>query len=89
MPITVVVFNDAALSLIAIKQQPWHGGEAAIRYRLTDFATIATASGLGGTVVESPRALTKALARDWTRPRLIDARIDPTDYGSLIAASRG
>jgi acetolactate synthase-1/2/3 large subunit len=89
LPITVVVFNDAALSLIAIKQQDHHGGEAAIRYRLTDFATIAVASGLGGTVVESPRELAQALARDWTRPRLIDARIDPTDYHSLLAATRG
>jgi acetolactate synthase-1/2/3 large subunit len=89
LPITVVVFNDAALSLIAIKQQDHHGGEAAIRYRLTDFATIAIASGLRGTVVESPRELAQALARDWTRPRLIDARIDPTDYRSLLAATRG
>ncbi len=89
LPITVVVFNDAALSLIAIKQQDHHGGEAAIRYRLTDFATIAIASGLRGTVVESPRELAQALTRDWTRPRLIDARIDPTDYRSLLAATRG
>ncbi len=89
LPITVVVFNDAALSLIAVKQQDHHGGEAAIRYRLTDFATIATASGLRGTIVESPRELAQTLARDWTGPRLIDARIDPTDYRSLLAASRG
>ena len=33
LPITVVVFNDATLSLIRIKQTPEHGGDRAVAYR--------------------------------------------------------
>lgn len=96
LPITIVVFNDAALSLIAIKQRGdaagAHGGSAAIRYQNTDFATIARASGLDGYVAESAydvRAILAPASGDWSRPRLIDARIDPTDYRHIIAATRG
>lgn len=89
LPITIVVFNDAALSLIAVKQQPEHGGESAIRYRTTEFATIAEASGLDGNVARSADELRELVAAGWGRPRLIDARIDPADYGHLISITRG
>ncbi len=96
LPITVVVFNDAALSLIAVKQRTdaagAHGGSAAIRYQNTDFATIARASGLDGYVAESAdevRAILASASGDWSRPRLIDARIDPADYRHIITATRG
>lgn len=89
LPVTVVVFNDAALSLIAVKQRPDHGGDAAIRYRTTDFATIARASGLEGFVADSADDIRHLMAGSWTKPRLIDARIDPEDYRHLIMATRG
>lgn len=91
LPVTVVVFNDAALSLIEIKQQPHHGGPGAVRYRLTDFAAIARASGLDAATVATPDELAAAVADPdgWGRPRLIDARIDPAPYRHLIAATRG
>ncbi len=95
LPITVVVFNDSALSLIAVKQRPGHGGDSAIRYRTTDFATIGRASGLEGIVVESAGGadgadeVRRLMSESWTKPRLIDARIDPGDYRHLIAATRG
>jgi acetolactate synthase-1/2/3 large subunit len=89
LPITIVVFNDAALSLIEIKQVHGHGGPEAVRYRPVDFAAIAYASGLDGIVVESEGELTAALSGSWDRPRLIDARIDPSAYPALIAATRG
>ena len=99
LPITVVVFNDSALSLIAVKQgendsgpRTGGGGPAAIRYEATDFATIAKASGLDGHVAESSedvRTILTASPGQWTRPRLIDARIDPADYRHIIGATRG
>lgn len=89
LPITIVVFNDAALSLIEIKQRDGHGGRQAVRYRPVDFAAIARASGIAGEVVEGIEALRKALKLGWNAPRLIDARIDPGDYPHLIATTRG
>lgn len=47
LPITIVVFNDSRLSLIAVRREPeGHGGENAIRYTDTDFAAVAAGYGL-------------------------------------------
>ena len=47
LPVVVVVFNDSTLSLIAAKQSPQgHGGDDAVRYRITDFAAIARGCGM-------------------------------------------
>lgn len=89
LPITVLVFNDAALSLIEIKQTADHGGTQAVRYHPVDFAAIAIGSGLQATVVTNEEELADALRGGWDRPRLIDARIDPSDYLHLLEATRG
>jgi acetolactate synthase I/II/III large subunit len=89
LAVTVVVFNDAALSLIEIKQTSAHGGHDAVKYCETDFAAIAQASGIGGVVVRSVDDLRRALDDGWRHPRLIDARIDPSSYRALIATTRG
>ncbi|MEL6981413.1 MAG: thiamine pyrophosphate-binding protein [Actinomycetota bacterium] len=90
LPITVVVFNDSALSLIEIKQGEANGGAGAVRYRPTDFAAMARASGLDGITIDSLAALEAACQRtDWDRPRLLDVRVDPTPYRHLIAVTRG
>lgn len=89
LPITTVVFNDAALSLIQIKQGPEHGGDAAVRYRPTDFAAIAAASGMPGRIITSAKEVEKALTESTTGPQLIDARIDPGVYPHLIQVTRG
>jgi acetolactate synthase-1/2/3 large subunit len=89
LPITVVVFNDAALSLIEIKQSAGQGDERAVRYRLVDFAAVAAAMGVEAVVAEAVGDIDRALESGWNRPRLIDARIDPTPYGGLIKATRG
>jgi len=90
--VIVIVFNDAALSLIEIKQKPaGHGGEAAVRYRPTSFAAAAAAMGAAGAVVSSERelaaALTDALARPG--PTVIDAHVDPAGYPAVMDLSRG
>ena len=90
--VIVIVFNDAALSLIEIKQKPaGHGGEEAVRYRPTSFAAAANAMGAAGAVVTSERdlaaALTDALARPG--PTVIDAHVDPAGYSAVMDLSRG
>ena len=90
LPVTVVVFNDAALSLIQIKQGPGHGGEEAVRYRPIDFAAAARSLGLEAAVAEDAAGLDRALAGGWpAAPRLIDARIDPSGYARVIQVTRG
>ena len=90
--VIVIVFNDAALSLITIKQNPaGHGGEAAVRYRPTSFAAAAAAMGAAGAAVSSERELAAALTDALTRPgpTVIDAHVDPAGYPAVMDLSRG
>jgi len=90
--VIVVVFNDAALSLIQIKQQPnGQGGEEAVRYRRTDFAAAAVAMGAAGAAVGTERDLAAALADALRRPgpTVIDASVDPACYPAIMDLSRG
>jgi acetolactate synthase I/II/III large subunit len=89
LPVTVVVFDDAALSLIEIKQKPGQGGSAAVRFAPVDYAQVASAMGLDAVVVATAAEARAALAGGWDRPRLIDARIDPSTYSPLMTATRG
>jgi len=90
--VVVIVFNDAALSLIKIKQRPaGQGGEEAVRYRPVSFAAAAAALGAAGAAVGTERelaaALTDALARPG--PTVIDASVDPACYPAVMDLSRG
>ena len=89
LPVTVVVFDDAALSLIEVKQKPGQGGSAAVRFSPVNYADIATAMGLDAYVATTATEAAAVLREGWGRPRLVDARIDPSTYASLIAATRG
>jgi acetolactate synthase-1/2/3 large subunit len=92
LPVTVVVFDDAALSLIAVKQRPGgHGGPGAVTYRDVDFAAVAAGLGVPGERVSTPGALRAALAGAAAAegPRLVDAVLDPSGYGDVLAAIRG
>lgn len=90
LPITVVVFNDATLSLIKIKQTARHGGDRAVTFAPVDFARIAQASGLRGVVVTSIDELDTELSQhEWGTGRVIDARIDPSAYPAMIDTTRG
>ena len=90
LPVTVVVFDDAALSLIEVKQKPGQGGAAAVRFAPVDYAQVAAAMGL-----ESRRSST---TRRWRRRRRWRAGGTATtdrrphrsgDIRPLIAATRG
>jgi TPP-dependent indolepyruvate ferredoxin oxidoreductase alpha subunit len=90
--VTVVVFDDASLSLIAAKQAPsGQGGEAATAYRTIDFATVARGCGLAAVRVSSADEYRAALrtAFDTPGPMLIDAVVDPSAYATVLDAIRG
>jgi acetolactate synthase-1/2/3 large subunit len=90
--VVVVVFNDATLSLIKIKQrEAGHGGWDAVGYRPTSFAGAATALGAFGVLVCDVAELTSALAAALERdgPTVIDARTDPAAYPAVMDLTRG
>lgn len=89
LDLVVVVLNDAALSLIEIKQTGGQGGAGAVRYGATDFAAVARGMGMPGCVVESADELRVQLSGGLRGPRLIDARIDPAGYPHVIGVTRG
>ena len=88
----VVVFNDATLSLIAVKQNAeGHGGEGAVTYGGSDFAVVARGCGLAAervdTVADYDRAIRAALASG--APTLLDVVVDPSSYPAILNAVRG
>jgi acetolactate synthase-1/2/3 large subunit len=90
--VVVVVFNDAALSLIRIKQRPaGHGGPEAVGYRPASFAVAAAAMGAAGAPVSDAAGLASELAAALNRdgPTVIDARIDPATYPAVMDLTRG
>jgi acetolactate synthase-1/2/3 large subunit len=89
LDVTVVVFDDATLTLIKLKQGRAQGGGGAVDYGPVDFAGVATAMGVPGTRVEDVDGLRRALEHPGTGPRLIDARIDPSAYRHVITTIRG
>lgn len=89
LDVTVVVFDDATLTLIKLKQGEGQGGAGAVGYRPVDFAAVATAMGVPGTVATDAAGLAAALSRPGAGPRLVDARIDPAAYPHVIATIRG
>ena len=90
--VIVIVFNDAALSLIKLKQRPaGQGGDEAVGYRPVSFAAAATAMGAAGTAVTTEQDLATALAAALRRPgpTVIDASVDPAGYLAVMDLSRG
>jgi acetolactate synthase-1/2/3 large subunit len=90
--VIVIVFNDAALSLIKIKQRPaGQGGQEAVRYGPVSFAAAAAAMGAAGAAVTTERELAAALADALARsgPTVIDASVDPACYPAVMDLSRG
>jgi acetolactate synthase-1/2/3 large subunit len=90
--VIVIVFNDAALSLIKLKQKPaGQGGDEAVSYRPVSFAAVATAMGAAGAAVTTEQGLATALAAALRRPgpTVIDASVDPAGYLAVMDLSRG
>lgn len=89
--LTILVFNDATLSLIDIKKGARDLPEGALDWPEADFATVM--QGFGGSAwrVSDADGLRAALreAQAAPGPRLIDVRTDPSSYPSQIKALRG
>jgi acetolactate synthase-1/2/3 large subunit len=91
LPITVIVFNDAALSLIAIKQEQKGYEGISMRYAGPDPAELARAFGMPARTVTDEAGFAAALAASLATagPTLIDARIDPAGYREMLEIVRG
>ncbi|MGH6662677.1 MAG: thiamine pyrophosphate-binding protein [Rhodospirillales bacterium] len=89
--IVVVVVNDAALSLIDVKQQRQQRKSRGVRYPAVDFAGGARALGCRAWRLDAGDALTPLLgdAFKGDGPALIDVAIDPSGYGDQLVAIRG
>ncbi|HEX9622806.1 MAG TPA: thiamine pyrophosphate-dependent enzyme, partial [Streptosporangiaceae bacterium] len=92
LPIVAIVFNDAALSLIKIKQRATgQGGGEAVDYGPVSYARAAEAMGAAAVVVRAEAELARALAAALRRngPTVIDALVDPASYPMIMDLSRG
>ena len=92
LDVVVVVFNDSTLSLIAIKQRgEGQGGTNAVRYRPTDYASIARGCGLAAETVPDEATLRRAMLAACERrgPTLLDVTVDPSGYRAVLEAIRG
>jgi acetolactate synthase I/II/III large subunit len=90
--IVVIVFNDATLSLIKIKQRAaGQGGAEAVDYGPVSFAGVATAMGAAAAAAITEPGLVAALAAALRRdgPTVIDAAVDPACYPAVMELTRG
>jgi acetolactate synthase-1/2/3 large subunit len=87
----VVVFNDAALSLIDIKQQKQQRPSRGVRYPPVDLAGAAAALGCRGWRAGPDQLLAPILeaALAGPKPALVDVTIDPSGYLAQLEALRG
>jgi len=91
LPIVIVVFNDAALSLIEVKQAQKGFAGVSMRYAGPDLLALGRAFGLRALAATDEATLSSALIAAQTAPgpTLIDARIDPSGYRRMLEIVRG
>lgn len=91
LPVVVVVMNDAALSLIDVKQQQRGFETRGVRYPALDFRSVAEGLGCLGATAGTAGELAAALTRSFNHrgPSVIDVRIDPGPYRAQLEALRG
>ena len=87
--VTVVVFNDATLSLIQLKQGERQGGIGAVGYSPISFAGVASAMGIDAVTARDRNEFTAGLTRSADQPFLIDAFIESADYVAIMELARG
>jgi acetolactate synthase-1/2/3 large subunit len=89
--ITVIVFNDSALSMIGVKQTSTGYDSLGVSFSETDFAM--TARGMGALGVNCARradlddAMREAFAHRGTS--VLDIRVDPAGYHDQVKRLRG
>jgi len=85
LPLVVVVFADGSLNRIELRQQQLGYPLTATSVDPTDIPALAESLGCDGVRVESVAGLEKALSSAFaarTRPLVIEARIDPSQYSA-------
>lgn len=89
--LTVVVFNDATLSLIDIKRQQRQMPDLGLSWPAPDFAAIARGFGFEAWTARTGDEMREACdaAARGSGPRLIDARVDPAGYPAQLRSLRG
>jgi len=91
LPVITVVFADASLSLIEIKQQARRLAPAGVALGDVNWPAIAEGFGVTAFVAHDEAALDEALdqAIACSGPTLIEVRIDRSNYGATLRAIRG
>ena len=89
LPVTVVVFDDAALSLIALKQRAEQGGPSAVRSTPVDFAASPRAMGVPAATADDVAGVAAALRGPARARSCSTPAIDPASYRHLMGVSRG
>ena len=89
--LVVVVFNDAALSLIDIKKGERALPEGGLDWPMVDFAAVMRGCGGLAWRVDDAAGFTAAMQQALATPgpTLVDARVDPASYPAQIKALRG
>jgi acetolactate synthase-1/2/3 large subunit len=89
--IIVIVFNDASLSLIEIKQQARRLDAAGVALGDVNWSRVAEGFGVPSFVAATETELEQAVtaARKIAGPTLIEARIDRSNYAATLRAVRG
>ncbi len=89
--LVTIVFNDASLSLIDIKQQQRGHDPSGVALGAVDWCRLAQSMGVAAWTAGTEDALERALdaALEHRGPSLIDARIDPDGYGDTLRVIRG
>jgi acetolactate synthase-1/2/3 large subunit len=89
--IITIVFSDASLSLIEIKQQARRLDAAGVALGDIRWPALAGSLGMPGVVADTEEALGRAVeqAHEYRGPSLIEARIDRSNYGETLRVIRG
>jgi thiamine pyrophosphate-dependent acetolactate synthase large subunit-like protein len=87
--VTVIVLNDASLSLIKLKQDERQGGHGAVGYSPKSFAGFASAIGIESVTVRNCSERTAGLTQSSDRPFLIDTFIDGWDNVAIKELALG
>jgi len=91
LDVMTIVFNDASLSLIEIKQQARGLPSAGVALGAVNWTKLAESVGVAAWTAGDEAALERAIrdAAAHAGPTLIDARIDRSNYGAMLRAVRG
>ena len=91
LPVIVIVFSDSSLSLIEVKQRQRQLAPAGVSLGDVKWTSMAAAVGIAAHTATSEIELARAIAAGVSHqgPTLIEARVDPSPYASMLRVIRG